>query len=86
MHIVKYESQSTGGRCLYAWDSETDTTVFDSCFNDFSDALSEGVIAIKEFVDTMLSNADPIAYVGVIAALGTALLVALVGLGAVAIV
>ena len=85
MHIVKYESTSTGGQCLYVWDSETNTTVFDNCFDDFSSALSEGVSAIKAFVDTLLNNADPLAYAGVIAALGAALLAALVGLGAVAV-
>lgn len=53
---------------------------------NFLDALSQGMSAIKGFEDTILSNADPIAYVGVIAALGTALLAALVGLGAVAVV
>lgn len=86
MHIVKYESQSTGGQCLCAWDSKTDATVFDNRFDEFLDALSQGMSAIKGFEDTILSNADPIAYVGVIAALGTALLAALVGLGAVAVV
>ena len=67
--------------CLYAWDSVTDKTVFDSCFDDFSTAVVEAVNAIKNFVDALLQAADFIAAIAVIAALGAALVVALASLG-----
>ena len=78
MHMVVYES--AGRQCLYAWDSVRDATVFDNCFDNLSDALSAGVNAIKAFVDTLLRNADAIASVAIIAALGVALLAALAAL------
>lgn len=68
------------------WDSVTRATVFDSCFDEFGDAIAEGVAAIKAFVDTLLENADAIAYVAVLAALAAALVTAIGGLAAVAVV
>ncbi|KAL9607417.1 MAG: hypothetical protein Q9167_007670 [Letrouitia subvulpina] len=88
MHIVKYApggDTNAGDSCLYVWDSVTGTTVFDSCFDEFGDAIAEGVAAIKSFVDTLLENADAIAYVAVLAALAAALVVAIGGLGVVAV-
>ncbi|KAL9130101.1 MAG: hypothetical protein Q9217_001617 [Psora testacea] len=79
-HTVKYES---GGRnCLFAWDSVNQKTVFDSCFDDFNEAIQKYVSAIKAFVDTLLQNADFIAPAAIIAALVVALTV---GSGALAV-
>lgn len=83
MHIVKYSSGE--GSCLYAWDSVTETTVFDECTDDFTDAIRKCVSAVKEFVDTLLKNADLIASIAIIAALVVALAVALASLGVVAV-
>lgn len=79
LHIVRY---SSGGRdCLYMWDSVSKKTIFDNCFDDWSNAIPEAVRAAKATVDTILRNADPIAAVAVIAALGVALAAVLAGLG-----
>ncbi|KAI4209001.1 MAG: hypothetical protein LQ351_008023 [Letrouitia transgressa] len=89
LHIVKYApggATDVGGNCLYVWDSVTGATVFDNCFDEFGDAIAEGVAAIKAFVDTLLQNADAIAYVAVLAALAAALVAAIGGLAAVAVV
>ena len=78
-HIVKYTS---GGRnCLYIWDSETKTTILDKCFDNFNDALAEGISAVKRTVDTVLKNAGVVASVAltILAALGAALLEVLRG-------
>jgi len=83
LHIVKYTSQ--GKSCLYAWDSVTKQTVFDSCFDDFGTAIAEGVNAAKNFVDALLQAADFIAAVAIIAALAFALATVLASLGAVAL-
>ena len=83
MHIVKYTNGDSN--CLYAWDSVTKTTVFDSCFDDFSEAIEKCVSAVKDFVDTLLRNADFIASVAIIGALVVALAAALASLGAVAV-
>ena len=84
MHIVKYEN-GEGSQCLYIWESQTDSVVFDSCFDDFTDAIQEGVSAVKEFVDDLLKEADFIASFAIIAALVVALVAALTTLGAVAV-
>jgi hypothetical protein len=84
MHIVKY-STTGSNTCLYAWDSVTRTTVFDNCFDDWSTVLSEAVDAIKGFVDTLLKNADLVASIAVLAALGVALVLALGSLSVVAL-
>ena len=84
LHIVKYTPN--GKVCLYVWDSESQTTVFDSCFDDFSTAVAEGVSAAKNFVDALLNAADFVAAVAIIAALGVALAAAIASLGAVAVV
>lgn len=83
LHIVKYTP--TGKVCLYVWDSETGTTVFDSCFDDFGTAVAEGITAAKNFVDALLKAADFVAAVAIIAALGVALAAAIASLGAVAV-
>ena len=83
MHIVRYQQGESS--CLYVWDSVTDTTVFDSCFDDYSTALSDGVDAIKNFVDSLLRNADTIASIAIIAALVVALAAAIAGLGVVVV-
>ena len=83
MHIVKYTSH--GKFCLYAWDSVTKKTVFDNCFDDFLPAIKEAVSAIKNFVDSLLKNANIFAAIIIIAALVIALEAALVSLGAVAL-
>jgi hypothetical protein len=84
MHMVKYSSTGSN-TCLYAWDSVTRTTVFDSCFDDWTTAAGEGVSAIKGFVDTLLKNADLIASIAILAALGAALLLVLGSLPVVAL-
>src|SRR5205823_1424923 len=84
MHIVRYSSDGVN-TCLYAWDSVTGTTVFDSCFDDWSTALKECVDAIKGFVDTLLKNADVIASIAILVALGAALLAMLGSLPIVAL-
>ena len=84
LHIVKYENVE-GSQCLYAWDSVTDTVVFDSCFDDFTDAIPEAVGAIKDFVYDLLKEADFIAGVIIIGALVVALAACLASLGAVAV-
>ena len=84
MHIVKYEN-ADGSQCLYIWESQTDSVVFDSCFDDFSDAMSQGVQAVKDFVDGLLQNADAVASIAVIGALVVALVAALTSLAAVAV-
>lgn len=83
MHIVKYTL--SGQSCLYAWDSVTKDIVFDSCFDDFSTAITEAVDAVKNFVDALLQAADIVAAVAIIAALVVALLAALTSLAAVAV-
>jgi hypothetical protein len=83
LHIVKYIS--SGKTCLYAWDSVTRTTVFDSCFDDFSSAVTECVAAVKNFVDALLKVADIVAAVAIIAALVVALAAAFTSLAAVAV-
>ncbi|KAL9046366.1 MAG: hypothetical protein Q9214_000784 [Letrouitia sp. 1 TL-2023] len=88
MHIVKYApggATEGGGSCLYVWESETRDTVFDSCFDEFGDAIAEGVEAIKAFVDPLWENADTIAYIAVLVALAAALVTAIGGLVAVAV-
>jgi hypothetical protein len=83
MHIVKY---SSGGKsCLYIWDSVTRTTVFDNCFDDFSKAIPRGVQAIKDFVDSLLRNADFFASIVIIGALVVAVAAAIASLGVVAV-
>lgn len=83
LHIVKYTS---GGKsCLYAWDSVTKKTVFDSCFDDFGNAIAEAVSAAKNFVDDLLRAADFFASIVIIAALAFALASLLASLGAVAL-
>ncbi len=78
LHIVRYGS---GGRdCLYMWDSVSKRTIFDNCFDDWSNAIPEAVRAAKTTVDTILRNADAIAAVAVIAAVGVALAAVLAGL------
>ena len=84
MHIVEYSSDGVN-TCLYAWDSVTHQTVFDSCFDDWTTALQECVDAIKSFVDTLLKNADAIASIAILVALGAALLVVLASLPVVAL-
>lgn len=84
LHIVKYENVE-GSQCLYAWDSVTDTMVFDPCFDDFTDAIPEAVGAIKDFVYILLKEADFIAGVIIIGALVVALAACLASLGAVAV-
>src|SRR5271169_4568694 len=83
LHIVKYSS--SGKVCLYAWDSVTKTTIFDSCFDDFSTAIAEGVAAAKNFVDALLRAADFIAAIAILAALVIALSAVLTSLGVVAL-
>lgn len=83
LHIVKYTSH--GKFCLYAWDSVTKKTVFDSCFDDIFTAIAECVSAAKNFVDDLLRNADFFAAIFIIAALIVALTAALTSLGAVAL-
>lgn len=79
LHIVRYGS---GGRdCLYMWDSVSKKTIFDKCFDDWGNAIPEAVAAAKATVDTLLKNADAIAAVAIIAALGVALAAVLAGLG-----
>ncbi|KAG8533260.1 uncharacterized protein KY384_002043 [Bacidia gigantensis] len=102
MHIVKYSRSGLGGGggswkreqlakrdgelCLYAWDSVTDTVVYDNCFDDdIMDAIGEAVGAIKDFVDELLRNADTIAYLVIIAALTAALIAAISSLAVVAV-
>lgn len=83
MHIVKY---TRGGKfCLYSWDSVTKKVVFDNCFDSFLPAIKECVEEIKNFVGTLLKNADWIASIAIIAALVVILVGALTSLGAVAI-
>lgn len=84
LHIVKYEN-AEASQCLYAWDSVTDTVVFDSCFDDFTDAIPEAVGAIKDFVYDLLKEADFIAGVIIIGALVVALAACLASLGVVAV-
>ena len=74
-----------GENCLYAWDSVTKVVVFDSCFDDFTDAIGEAVGAIKDFVDELLKNADLLAYIVIVAALIAALTAAIASLGVVAL-
>ena len=81
LHIVKYTRGASD--CLYAWDSVTGKTVYDQCSDNFSNAAASAVAAIKSFVDTLLVNADAIAAVAVIAALGVALIAVLAGSAAV---
>jgi hypothetical protein len=83
LHIVKYSSGEKS--CLYMWDSVTKTTIFDNCFNDFTKAIPEAVQAAKNFVDSLLRNADFIASVVIIGALVVALAAALASLGVVAV-
>jgi hypothetical protein len=83
LHIVKYSS--AGKSCLYAWDSVTKSTVFDSCFDDFGTAIAEGVKAATDFVDALLQAADFVAAVAIIAALAVALAAVIPSLGAVAV-
>lgn len=83
LHIVRY---SSGGRsCLYMWDSETKTVIFDNCFDDWTRAIPEGVQAAKQFVDSLLRNADAIAAVVIVGALVVALAAAIASLGVVAL-
>jgi hypothetical protein len=83
MHIVKY---TRGGKfCLYSWDSVTNKVVFDNCFDSFLPAIKKCVEAIKNFVDTLLKNANWIASIAIIAALVVVLVAALTSLGAVAL-
>jgi hypothetical protein len=83
LHIVKPTSHEKF--CLYAWDSVTSKTVFDNCFHDWGIAITECIIAVKNFVDALLQAADFTAAVVVIAALVVALGAALTSLGAVAL-
>ncbi len=84
LHIVRYGS---GARdCLYMWNSVNKQTIFDNCFDDWSNAIPEAVRAAKATVDTLLRNADAIAAVAIIAALGIALAAALAGLGVAVVV
>jgi hypothetical protein len=83
MHIVKY---TRGGKfCLYSWDSVTSKVVFDNCFDSLLPAIKKCVEAIKDFVDTLLKNANWIASIAIIAALVVVLVAALTSLGAVAL-
>ena len=84
LHIVKY-SQGGEKECLYIWDSVTDTVVFDECFDHFTTAIEKSVEAVKNFVDTLLKNANFFASFVIIVAIGIALIACLSSLGAVAI-
>jgi len=83
MHIVRYDS--SGKICLYAWDSVTKKVVFDNCFDNFANAAEKCVSAVKDFVDTLLREADFIASIAIIAALVVALAAAISGLAVVAV-
>ena len=83
LHIVKYTSGDS--QCLYAWDSETKTVVFDSCFDDFAEAIPKAVSAIKDFVHDLLKDANFWASIVIIGALIVALAACLASLGAVAL-
>jgi hypothetical protein len=82
MHIVKYNS----GRnfCLYTWYSVTKKVVFDKCFDNFVPAIAKCVSAVKDFVDSLLKNADFFAMIAIIVVLAFVLTAALTSLAAVA--
>jgi hypothetical protein len=84
LHIVKY-THGGKGFCLYAYDSVTKKVVFDNCFDSFGPAIAKCVSAIKDFVDTLLRNADWIASIIIIGALVVALASCLTGLAVVAV-
>ena len=81
MHIVTDTNKKDGSVCLYAWDSVTDTTVFDQCADEIGDAITQCVAAIKDFVDTLLRNANFVASVAVGIALVAALTATLAAVG-----
>jgi hypothetical protein len=84
MHIVKY---TRGGKfCLYSYDSVTKKVVFDNCFDSMLPAIKKCVEAVKDFVDTLLKNANWIASIAIIAALVVVLVAVLTSLGAVVLV
>ncbi|MCJ1275891.1 hypothetical protein MMC21_003696 [Puttea exsequens] len=84
LHVVKYSSGESSN-CLYMWDSETKAVVFDSCFDDFTDAIGDAVKAVKETVEDVLENADFLAKIIVIGALVAALIAVISSLGVVAL-
>jgi hypothetical protein len=84
LHMVKYSRAKQ--QCLYAWDSVTGKVVFDSCFDNFGEAIKEGVKAAKGFVEELLKAANWLASFVIIAALVIALGIALTSLGAVVLV
>jgi type II restriction/modification system DNA methylase subunit YeeA len=83
MYIVKYNL----GRnfCLYAWDSVTKKVVFDKCFDNFVPAIAKCVSAMKDFVNSLLKNADFFAAIAIIIILAFVLTAALTSLAAVAV-
>ncbi|KAH8601194.1 hypothetical protein B0O99DRAFT_608259 [Bisporella sp. PMI_857] len=86
MHIVKYQNAVDGGSCVYAWDSVTKKTVFDECSDvEFDEAIRKCVSAIRGFVDTLLRNADVVAYIVIGVILIDMLIAALAGLAVVAV-
>lgn len=75
-HITK--STGAGGKtCIYIWDSETRRVVFDNCMDNFTTVARSAAQAAKDFVGTLLGNADWIAFLA-IAALVVVVLVALI--------
>lgn len=60
--------------------------MFDSCFDNFGEAIKEGVKAAKGFVEELLKAANWLASFVIIAALVIALGIALTSLGAVVLV
>lgn len=83
MHIVKYHSG--GSFCLYIWDSVTNKTVFDKCFDNFTKAIAQGAEAVKDFVHDLLKAANWFATIALVVIIVGVVIACLAGLGAVAL-
>lgn len=77
-HITKY---SVGSRtCTYIWESQSDRVVMDRCHNSWTETAAAAAQATKDFLKTILSNANWLAFlivVGVVVVVLIALILSL---------
>ena len=62
-HITKYPRG--GSVCAYVWESHTDTTVFDSCTDDWTNTARQAADAIYSFTRTLLDHGNWVVWAAV---------------------
>lgn len=62
-HIVKYTSGSSD--CLYVYDSVSKKVIINSCFRNWTDAVSAVVESVKNVVKSIVSEADWLAQIAI---------------------